>query len=313
LPAILDCTIALEEDKTIIQIPIDQYNQVSKILQSSNEHVLAWAASLHKSADAHLVCVQQPDTLSYASQTINRENRQRKLTGASFVVFNASMKAGGATSRISIVEDGLMIQIRPEAMERLRQSLHQQQPFDLVQQQNTEGTNLESNSNVEIRWISVAEKLNRFVLKSRIDGRILTDAPRYRLHGKTVESTNGHKLIRLIELYLMKDGDENGSSQGEPEDLQSMVRQVATACGTALLPFVEILDDANMKTIAIRFAMGADLVEYSAGSNEESLVDPLMSAVDDVLIPLLHSRAMGGGGNEGSFWRVELVMRLLNL
>lgn len=46
----------------------------------------------------------------------------------------------------------------------------------------------------------------------------------------------------------------------EPEDLQSMVRQVASACGAALLPFVEILDDADMKTIAVRFAMGADLV-----------------------------------------------------
>lgn len=48
----------------------------------------------------------------------------------------------------------------------------------------------------------------------------------------------------------------------EPEDLQSMVRQVATACGAALLPFVDILDDANMKTIAVRFAMGADLVNF---------------------------------------------------
>lgn len=130
LPAIPGCTVALDDDKTVILIPMDQYNQVKifwyvltfynfdfffqvlKILQSSNEHVLAWAASLHKSADAHLVCVQQMDTSSYTSQTINRENHGRKLTGACFVVFNASLKAGGATSRISIVEDGLMIQVR---------------------------------------------------------------------------------------------------------------------------------------------------------------------------------------------------------
>jgi len=207
-------------------------------------------------------------------------------------------------------------------MERLRQSLHQQQPYDLVP---TGSTTKESaapdqqSSSVQIRWIPCAEKLSRFVLKSRIDGRVLTDAPRYRLHGKTIELTNGRKLLRLIELYLLIDGEDNeGHAQGEPEDLQSMVRQVAMACGAALLPYVVILDQCNMKAIAIRFAMGADLVEYSVGSNEEPLPDELMTAVDDVLIPLLHSRAMGGGGNGNDggnqrIWRVELVMRLLDL
>lgn len=53
------------------------------------------------------------------------------------------------------------------------------------------------------------------------------------------------------------------------------------------------------------------------GSNEQSLADPVMSAIDDALIPLLHSRAMGGVGNgndsNSRCWRVELVMRLLDL
>lgn len=33
------------------------------------------------------------------------------VTGACFVIFNASLKAGGPTVRWSIVEDGVMIQV----------------------------------------------------------------------------------------------------------------------------------------------------------------------------------------------------------
>ena len=86
-------------------------------------------ANLSVSADSHLVAIQQEDG-SYQTQAINiqhqvshltphRQNvlnslpsQERKLTGASFVVFNGALKSSAnLTAKSSIVEDGLMVQV----------------------------------------------------------------------------------------------------------------------------------------------------------------------------------------------------------
>ena len=52
------------------------------------------------------------------------------VTGASFVVFNGALKSStGLTAKSSIVEDGLMVQIRPEMMTSLRQAIREMQDF----------------------------------------------------------------------------------------------------------------------------------------------------------------------------------------
>ena len=78
------------------------------------------------SADSHLVAIQgadgsyqtqalelySSDMYCTASQAINICNKERKLTGASFVVFNGALKStAGLTAKSSIVEDGLMVQV----------------------------------------------------------------------------------------------------------------------------------------------------------------------------------------------------------
>lgn len=46
------------------------------------------------------------------------------MTGASFVVFNGALKtSSGLTAKSSIVEDGLMVQISPDSMAALKQSM----------------------------------------------------------------------------------------------------------------------------------------------------------------------------------------------
>lgn len=48
----------------------------------------------------------------------------RSVTGASFIVFNGALKStSGLTAKSNIVEDGLMIQILPEHMLQVRDSL----------------------------------------------------------------------------------------------------------------------------------------------------------------------------------------------
>ena len=101
-----------------------------KALNTSNETVLALGANFSVSADSHLVTIQLEDG-SYQTQAINICNKvpaavklmtrcyhvhppqERKLTGASFVVFNGALKtSANLTAKSSIVEDGLMVQVR---------------------------------------------------------------------------------------------------------------------------------------------------------------------------------------------------------
>ena len=110
--------------------PCARYAAVLKALNTSNETVLALGANFSVSADSHLVTIQQEDG-SYQTQAINICNKvpaavrvmtqcyhvhppqERKLTGASFVVFNGALKtSANLTAKSSIVEDGLMVQVR---------------------------------------------------------------------------------------------------------------------------------------------------------------------------------------------------------
>ena len=102
-----------------------------KALNTSNETVLALGANFSLSADSHLVAMQvEKDTIlalsysfylhpahqgedgSYQTQAINIQNKERMVTGASFVVFNGALKStANLTAKSSIVEDGLMVQV----------------------------------------------------------------------------------------------------------------------------------------------------------------------------------------------------------
>lgn len=55
------------------------------------------------------------------------------VTGASFVVFNGALKpSSGLKAKSSIVEDGLMVQITPESMAALKQSIKDMKDFTIA-------------------------------------------------------------------------------------------------------------------------------------------------------------------------------------
>jgi len=51
--------------------------QLMKVVNNSNEHVMAIAASFSSEADSHLVCIQNEDG-NYQTQAINIQNKPRK-------------------------------------------------------------------------------------------------------------------------------------------------------------------------------------------------------------------------------------------
>lgn len=53
------------------------FTQLMKVVENSNEHVMAIGACFSTEADSHLVCIQNDDG-NYQTQAINIQNKPRK-------------------------------------------------------------------------------------------------------------------------------------------------------------------------------------------------------------------------------------------
>ena len=61
----------------------------------------------------------------YETQAINIQNKERKVTGASFIVLSGALKtSSGLTAKSSIVDDGMMVQVSQDRMMSIRKSLN---------------------------------------------------------------------------------------------------------------------------------------------------------------------------------------------
>ncbi|KAJ9579079.1 hypothetical protein L9F63_024810, partial [Diploptera punctata] len=58
LPSVRGLVIHMEDKQTSILLPKNRYDQVTRALNNSNDHVLALAANFSPHADSHLVCLQ---------------------------------------------------------------------------------------------------------------------------------------------------------------------------------------------------------------------------------------------------------------
>jgi len=129
--------IQMEGSSTQIIIPESQYDLIVKSILTSNEYVFSLAClQMNDACYSHLVAVENENLGSYTSKTMsfnrNDSDLVNKVTGAAFVVFNGALKANLTNNaKISVVEDGLMIQIETETMNKLKQALQSMKPFRL--------------------------------------------------------------------------------------------------------------------------------------------------------------------------------------
>lgn len=146
--------------KILVQLNQSCYQQFNKVLDSSNnEHVLAWSSCPFSEARGHLVSVQneegQYETVEFykkrSDHSVSFEDldESSSVLGASFIIFSGALKVnqGGQSAKISIVEDGLLIQIQSCTMSALKNAIHFMHHFDI---------NCDSNHDqfdrVEIDW-----------------------------------------------------------------------------------------------------------------------------------------------------------------
>ncbi|XP_051498992.1 zinc finger FYVE domain-containing protein 16 isoform X2 [Apus apus] len=285
--------VHVEMGRSCIKIPLRRYNEVMKVINSSNEHVISIGASFNTEADSHLVCVQNKHGL-YHTQAISATGHPRK--GVSFVVFNGALKtSSGFLAKSSIVEDGLMVQITQETMKSLRQALRDKKDFKITCGEADTGGIKEY---VDICWVESEEKTNKGIL-SPVDGKPMEGT----WSEKIAQSKEREgKVLNCTEVYYFLKDHEVSS----PVPHQ-FAKEVAVACSTALHPHLKTLKNDGMNKIGLRVSIDSDMVEFSAGSGGHLLPQKYLNELDSALVPVI-----GGMSDPTSLpLKMELIFFIL--
>ncbi|XP_011850944.1 PREDICTED: zinc finger FYVE domain-containing protein 16 [Mandrillus leucophaeus] len=289
--------IHMEMGKSCIKIPRKKYSDVMKVLNSSNEHVISIGASFSTEADSHLVCIQNDGI--YQTQANSATGHPRKVTGASFVVFNGALKtSSGFLAKSSIVEDGLMVQITPETMNGLRLALREQNDFKITCGK-VDAVDLREY--VDICWVDAEEKGNKGVTSS-VDGMSLQGFPSEKIKLEADFETD-EKIVKCTEVfYFLKDQDLSILST-----CYQFAKEIAMACSAALCPHLKTLKSNGMNKIGLRVSTDTDMVEFQAGSEGQLLPQHYLNDLDSALIPVIH----GGTSNSSLPLEIELVFFII--
>ncbi|XP_067289999.1 zinc finger FYVE domain-containing protein 16 isoform X3 [Pseudorasbora parva] len=282
LPVVESLRVHMELGNSYIEIPKSRFNEMLKVVNSSNEHVISFGACFSTEADSHLVCMQNEDG-SYRTQANSIPGKTRRVTGASFVVFNGALKASsGFIAKSSIVEDGLMVQIPPETMEGLRQALRDQSDFQIPC---GKAESEETRENVNVRWVDWIAPVNAGVT-SPVDCKSLEGVSSIKIQQDSEFEMDG-RAIRCTEVfYLLKSSDVSLSAILTSS--AQFQREIATASCAALCPHLSVLMANGFNSIALRVSTDSDMVEYQAGSGGHLLPQKYMNDLDGALIPVIH-------------------------
>ncbi|XP_039261232.2 uncharacterized protein LOC120337504 isoform X1 [Styela clava] len=301
--------VATANGNVSVQIPCNRFTDTVKIMNSSNESVLAigtgtfgpkirtqdeMGAPCDGPCESHLVCVQDQNTSSYHTEILNMKDIKASNTGAAFVIFNGSLKSDGSNkAKCAIVEDGIMIQLLPEKMEELRASLRSMEDFrlqmgpDAHSSSLTELTNLseltsQDSPMIEVKWVEDDTAFN-IGMFSPIDGTPFEGVVGFNVQGRSEQKGRKHTL-RWNQVFFL-------ASTSDPLDMSRLAEQVANGCFLALTPVLHELARHRQNKLAVRVTIHPENVGYVAGSGLKDLPTPCMNALDEHLIQTIHSAA----------------------
>jgi len=290
----------MEEKRTLVRLPQDRYDEVVKILNATDEHVMALGANFSLQADSHLVCIQSEQ--GYKTQAINIQNQARKVTGASFIVFSGALKTSSPfTAKVSIVEDGIMVQLMPEVIGKLRNSLKEMKDYTIT-------TGIPGGGEEEqviIEWVSRKDAPRQSSLCSPIDGLQLDGFPSVKVHSGCDFTRKNVFRIQWTEMFFVGEGQQSAS-----RDVNKLTAELAKAFCRTLMPHLSKLSSDNCTFLGLRVNLDRENVGYFTGSNQQSLPSNIMADLDNVLVPVIHAAA---GHHRGRALSVELLFKVLRL
>lgn len=221
--------------KTTLILPRNRYDSILKILNQNNEHVLALGGNLaEKVAESHYACYQNEEgqyqtyilSSSGSAVPLHKGDADTGRIGVSFIVFSGALKSSsGVTAKMSMVEDGVLVQVMPNVIPELKKALRDMKDYDMqVGKVGQEVTDC-----VSVHWGPDDTCFNIGVV-SPIDGRSLAGVPSLRIHNST-DFANKHFLIRWTEVFFLENQDPGRRSvlipsRSEPNSLISGTRSI---------------------------------------------------------------------------------------
>jgi len=303
--------ISIENNVTRIQIPQSQYDAIMKCILTSNDYVVSIASfEVNSECDSHLAAIENENSNAYTSRTMSKsqeasDDKASKAVGCAFVVFNGALKS--SIAKLSIIEDGIMVQFDAETMARLKQSLKAMKPFQIECSKNTDER--QNGDVVSVEWLKEDRFLNRNIC-SLIDGSSLCGVKSLRIKN-SCEYMNEKKKVRWIEIFLNRVEENVDSANSESNfNLNRFAESCAKAFSVALIPIVEdvinetllalstkadkkhltmSLLDSEMFKIALRVQVNRDFVGYVVGSYGLQIANAkYLANFDNELIALLY-------------------------
>jgi MAD (mothers against decapentaplegic) interacting protein len=318
IPQIDGLYITIVDHETKIQIPQSQYNLVMKSILTSNDYVFSIASfNINHSCNSHLVAIENENSNSYTSRknsAIGLSNMENDITGAAFIVFNGSLKPAinsTINAKLTIVEDGVMIQVDTETIEKLKQALQAMKPFRIECNKTLQSSEIipEANDIILIEWYKEDLFINKNI-NSPIDNNSMCGINSIRLFNNSYDYMNETKLIRLTEIFIIRMLEDTSSVIETSFNLNRFVDSCSQSFCLALITLLDdlvnetsLLINSNNKTstskyddsgnsffkLALRVTVNRDVVEYQIGSNGVQISDEkYLSNLDNELIPLLH-------------------------
>uniref|UniRef100_A0A182JP00 FYVE-type domain-containing protein n=1 Tax=Anopheles christyi TaxID=43041 RepID=A0A182JP00_9DIPT len=288
IPSVRGMVIHLEDHKTSILIPRNRYEQMVKVVDGSSEQLMAVGGNFSKLADGHLVCIQNtesgcPEATQYTTQAIDIESQPRKVTGASFLVLDGSLKPNsGLTGRCTILEDGLRVLIPPVKLQLVKEALKAMKDYQIVCGP-TEGDDSQKEL-VSIEWTSNDLNFNIGVT-SPIDRKAFDGVPSIRVHRGT-DYFNSNHIIRWTEVFILK-GDEESNHPGDPINMSKISETVAKTACKALVEYLDLLASNGHTKIALRISSNRGQMAYVAGSGGNKLAPLYSNALGQAVMELL--------------------------
>uniref|UniRef100_A0A182XFE8 FYVE-type domain-containing protein n=1 Tax=Anopheles quadriannulatus TaxID=34691 RepID=A0A182XFE8_ANOQN len=292
IPSVRGMVIHLEDHKTSILIPRNRYEQMVKVVDGSSEQLMAVGGNFSKLADGHLVCIQNtesgcPEATQYTTQAIDIESQPRKVTGASFLVLDGSLKPNsGLTGRCTILEDGLRVLIPPVKLQLVKEALKAMKDYQIVCGP-TEGDDSQKEL-VSIEWTSNDLNFNIGVT-SPIDRKAFDGVPSIRVHRGTDYSNSNH-IIRWTEVFILK-GDEESNHPGDPINMSKISETVAKTACKALVEYLDLLASNGHTKLALRISSNRGQMAYVAGSGGNQLAPLYSNALGQAVMELLERQA----------------------
>lgn len=252
---------------------------------------------------SHLVAIENKNLATFSSDTVYYDHKNgesnHKVTGAAFVVFNGALNTNISTNvKVSLIEDGMMIQIDIETLNKLKESLKTMSAFK-IEASKSFITQPNDINVISIEWTNNNLHANRDVY-SVIDGKPMHGIKSFRLNNFN-DFANGNKVIRCTEVFIID------ISEVESNESNFNLNKFAEMCSQgfikAIFPILDDIIKLNDKKrtlgssrhksfspfrIGLRVQKNKDQLGYVNGMNRVQINDEkILGNLDNEMVQIL--------------------------